>query len=114
MKFNPNIKEFFRRIKYELKGNKSIFFDHVADSFYEFHQNRLRGDETMIKEEGEDDDNEEPIEIQENEGEIRKFDRFRILRNDSVYSAKPVNSEDAKTSFLFAIDFINKVKLLLN
>lgn len=50
MKFNPNIKEFFRRIKYELKGNKSIFFDHVADSFYEFHQNRLRGDETMIKE----------------------------------------------------------------
>ena len=48
-----------------------------------------------------------------NEGEIRKFDRFRILRNDSVYSAKPINSEDAKTSFLFAIDFINKVKLLL-
>ncbi len=47
--FNSNIKEFFRRIKYELKGKNSIFLDKVEDSFYEFHQNRLRGNEKLIK-----------------------------------------------------------------
>lgn len=47
------------------------------------------------------------------EGELHKFDRFRQLRNDSVYKAKPVSNEDAKDSFLFATKFVNKVKLLL-
>ncbi len=47
------------------------------------------------------------------EEEIHKFDRFRQLRNDSVYKAKIVTSGDAKASILFAIEFINKVKLLL-
>ena len=47
------------------------------------------------------------------EVELYKFDRFRQLRNNSIYMAKPVNNEDAKTSLLFAIEFINKVELLL-
>jgi len=47
------------------------------------------------------------------EDEIRKFDRFRQLRNDSVYTAKPVTNEDAKASVLFAIEFINKIGLVL-
>ena len=48
-----------------------------------------------------------------NEEEVYKFDRFRQLRNDSVYKAKPVINEDAKSSVLFAVEFINKVNLLL-
>ena len=48
-----------------------------------------------------------------NEEELYKFDRFRQLRNDSVYKARSVTNEDAKSSVLFAIEFINKVKLLL-
>ena len=47
------------------------------------------------------------------EEEVYKFDRFRKLRNDSVYMAKPIINEDAKSSVSFAIGFINKVKLLL-
>lgn len=47
------------------------------------------------------------------EEEVYKFDRFRKLRNDSVYMAKPIINEDARSSVLFAIGFINKVKLLL-
>ena len=47
------------------------------------------------------------------EEEMHKFNRFRQLRNDSVYKAKIVTSEDAKASVLFAIVFINKVNLLL-
>ena len=49
-----------------------------------------------------------------NDEEIHKFDRFRQLRNDSVYKAAPVSSEDAKSSVLFARNFIDKVKLLLS
>lgn len=48
-----------------------------------------------------------------NEEELHKFNRFRQLRNDSVYKAKSVTNEYAKASFLFAVDFINKVKVLL-
>ena len=48
-----------------------------------------------------------------NEEEVHKFDRFRQLRNDSVYKAKLVSNEDAKSSVLFAVEFINKVNLLL-
>ena len=48
-----------------------------------------------------------------NEEELYKFNRFRQLRNDSVYKAKIVANEDAKASVLFAIGFINKVNLLL-
>ena len=48
-----------------------------------------------------------------NEEEAYKFDRFRQLRNDSVYKAKPVTNEDAKSSVLFAVEFIKKVNLLL-
>lgn len=47
------------------------------------------------------------------EEEVYKFDRFRKLRNGSVYMAKPIIDEDAKSSMLFAIEFINKVRLLL-
>lgn len=48
-----------------------------------------------------------------NEDEVNKFDRFRQLRNDFVYKAKPVTKEDAKSSITFAIGFINKIKLVL-
>lgn len=48
-----------------------------------------------------------------NEEELHKFDRFRQLRNNSVYSAKPAMIEDANAATLFAIEFISKVKLLL-
>ena len=48
-----------------------------------------------------------------NEEEVHKFDRFRQLRNDSFYKAKPIINEDAKSSVLFAVEFINKVNLLL-
>ena len=48
-----------------------------------------------------------------NEEEIYKFDRFRQLRNDSVYKAKLVTNEDAKSSVLFATGFINKIQLSL-
>ncbi len=48
-----------------------------------------------------------------NQEDFYKFDRFRQLRNDSVYKAKPVTNEDAKSSVLFAVEFINKVNSLL-
>lgn len=48
-----------------------------------------------------------------NEQELSKFDRFRQLRNDSVYKAKIVTKEDSKASILFAIEFINKISFLL-
>ena len=48
-----------------------------------------------------------------NEEEVHKFDRFRQLRNDSVYKAKSVANEDAKSSVLFATEFIFQVNLLL-
>ena len=48
-----------------------------------------------------------------NEEEVHKFYRFRQLRNDSVYKAKLVSNEDAKSSVLFAVEFINKINLLL-
>ena len=48
-----------------------------------------------------------------NEEELHKFDRFRQLRNDYVYKAKSVTNEDAKSSVLFAIEFIYQVNLLL-
>lgn len=49
-----------------------------------------------------------------NEEELYKFDRFRQLRNDSVYKAIPILNEDAKASLLFAVDFLGKVKSLVN
>ena len=47
------------------------------------------------------------------EEELRKFDRFRQLRNDSVYPAKKVTYEDAQECLLFAKSFIDKIKALL-
>ncbi len=47
------------------------------------------------------------------EQELRTFDRFRQLRNDSIYKAAPVFSEDAKESVLFAEEFIKKTRLLM-
>lgn len=47
------------------------------------------------------------------EEELHKFDRFRQLRNNSVYMAKPVTNGDAEASVLFATEFISKVKVLL-
>ena len=48
------------------------------------------------------------------EEELRKFDRFRQLRNDSVYMAKTVANEDAQACLLFAKLFIKKIRSLLN
>ena len=45
------------------------------------------------------------------EEEIHAFDRFRQLRNNSVYKAVPVTKQDAKAAILFAIKFINKMNL---
>ncbi|MEK6916668.1 MAG: HEPN domain-containing protein [Nanoarchaeota archaeon] len=45
--------------------------------------------------------------------EIKTFDRFRQLRNNSVYSAAPVTKEDAEKCILFAGKFIVKVEKLL-
>jgi len=45
--------------------------------------------------------------------DINNFDRFRVLRNNSVYKAEPVSKEDAKTSLLFASKFIKKVESIL-
>lgn len=47
------------------------------------------------------------------EEEIRKFDRFRQLRNDSVYKAVTVSVEDAKASLVFSIQFVNKIKSII-
>jgi uncharacterized protein (UPF0332 family) len=47
------------------------------------------------------------------EEEIAAFDRFRQLRNNSVYSAAPVTKEDAQQCILFAGKFILKVEKLL-
>lgn len=44
---------------------------------------------------------------------LHKFDRFRQIRNNSVYTAAPVSVEDAKDSITFATDIIAKVKSLL-
>ena len=48
-----------------------------------------------------------------NEEEIHEFDRFRQLRNDSVYKAVTIIEEDAKSSVLFAKIFTKKVESLL-
>ena len=49
------------------------------------------------------------------EEEIKKFDRFRQLRNNSVYNAAPVSEEDAELCISFAVTFTHKVaKLLMN
>ncbi len=48
-----------------------------------------------------------------NEEEIYSFDRFRKLRNDSVYKAILVEEGDAKSSILFAKKFILKIQPLL-
>lgn len=42
--------------------------------------------------------------------DIHNFDRFRRLRNDSVYKAIIIKEEDAKASLLFAKHFIGKAK----
>jgi uncharacterized protein (UPF0332 family) len=46
------------------------------------------------------------------EEEVQKFDRFRQLRNDSVYKAAEITKEDAKSSLSFATKFIKKLKKL--
>ena len=48
-----------------------------------------------------------------NEEEVRKFDRFRQLRNNSIYQAKPISEQDARSCFLFAAYFVNKIKSIL-
>ena len=45
-----------------------------------------------------------------NDEEINKFDRFRQLRNDSVYKAVQITEEDAKDSLEFAKRFIGKIE----
>ena len=47
------------------------------------------------------------------EEEIHKFDRFRQLRNNSIYKAEAVSLEDAKDCIYFAIGFIKKIKSIL-
>ncbi len=48
------------------------------------------------------------------EGDISNFDRFRQLRNDSIYKAISVNKDDAKKSVQFSLEFIKKVKKILS
>jgi uncharacterized protein (UPF0332 family) len=47
------------------------------------------------------------------EEDIYTFDRFRQLRNNSVYNAVPVTIEDAKSCILFALKFISKIEKIL-
>jgi uncharacterized protein (UPF0332 family) len=44
-----------------------------------------------------------------NEEDIYKFDRFRQLRNDSVYKAIKIEKADADSCLLFASRFVNIV-----
>lgn len=44
------------------------------------------------------------------EEEIFKFDRFRQLRNDSVYKAIIITEEEAKDCLSFAKQFVKKIK----
>src|SRR3989344_5108325 len=46
------------------------------------------------------------------EEEFRKFDRFRLLRNNSVYRAEPVTKEDSESCKKFSEIMLNKIKLL--
>lgn len=46
------------------------------------------------------------------EAEINKFNRFRIMRNDSVYKGKPVNVEETKEIMLFAKSYLKKIKAI--
>ena len=46
------------------------------------------------------------------EEEIFNFNKFRILRNNSVYKAIEINENDAKSSIKFAQIFIQKIKLI--
>lgn len=46
------------------------------------------------------------------EDEIRKFDQFRKLRNDSVYRATEIMSKDAKSALSFAKKFVKKIEKL--
>lgn len=48
-----------------------------------------------------------------NEEEIATFDRFRIMRNDSVYSAVKVSGEDARACISFAEKLIPKIEKIL-
>ncbi len=49
-----------------------------------------------------------------NEEEIIKFDRFRELRNNSIYKAVEISVSDAESCLHFATEFINKIKKLLD
>ena len=48
-----------------------------------------------------------------NENEIHDFDRFRQLRNDSIYKAVIVNEDDAKKCIDFSEKIIKKIKGLI-
>ncbi len=48
------------------------------------------------------------------EEEIIKFDRFRELRNNSVYKAIEISVSDAESCLCFATMFINKIKNLID
>jgi len=47
------------------------------------------------------------------EEEIRKFDKFRQLRNNSVYRAEPVTQNDAKECLKLSQVFVKKIKNIL-
>ncbi|MEM2131527.1 MAG: HEPN domain-containing protein [Candidatus Woesearchaeota archaeon] len=47
------------------------------------------------------------------EQEIYEFDRYRQLRNNSVYRAEKINIEDAKNCLRFAEKIIEKIERLL-
>ena len=47
------------------------------------------------------------------EEEISQFDRFRGLRNNSVYKATKITEENAKDSLDFAEILINKIKSIM-
>ncbi|MBN2367880.1 HEPN domain-containing protein [Candidatus Woesearchaeota archaeon] len=48
------------------------------------------------------------------EEDIQKFDRYRQLRNNSVYRAEPVTQNDAKECLAFSKLFFKKIKKIIN
>ncbi len=47
------------------------------------------------------------------EHQIREFDRFRKLRNNSVYGAESVSVEEAEECLELSCSYVNKVKEIL-
>jgi hypothetical protein len=40
------------------------------------------------------------------------FDRFREMRNDIVYSSRYISEDEAEEALLFAVKFVEKIKVI--